>query len=481
MKKNIRIGSIVLVSVLICIGLFFLLRDTIKVMAVEMVYFVRKDIPEITVDFNDITGDMKPLHGINNGPKSGYSESEEGSGQWELDMTEVYQSLNIPFVRTHDTEYPYGQDKFIDIHCIFPDMEKNVDDPMAYNFEETDEYIASIIESGAQVIFRLGESIDHSGDNKYINPPEDYVKWAQVCEHIIRHYNEGWADGFYYDIVYWEIWNEPDNKAMWTGSIEQFYVLYRTTARYLKQVYPEIKIGGGALATTSEENIVRFLQGLKADGQNTPLDFFSWHTYTTNPDDYAVLAKAIRSILDENGYGDTESILDEWNYIENWDDLTSTVEIVNSAHGGAFIAASLITMQKSPVDFAMYYDGQYAFADIICGLYNTNGQIEPGYYAFYFFNQLYQMGKQVRMDEGLENFYCCAATGEKLGILLTNFNPKEESSVKIRLQTKNGGKNAVITRVNEWYPNGITTEEKWLFNHTVLEIKSGEVVYVELI
>lgn len=481
MKKSIKTWIMVVGGILVAAGVCVLLRGTLKVMAMEVVYFSRRDIPEITVDFNDAVGEMKPLHGINNGPKSGYVETEEASGEWKLDMTELYQSLNIPIVRTHDSEYPYGQDKFIDIHCIFPDMEKDVDDPAAYHFEESDKYIEAIVESGSQVLFRLGESIDHSGENKYINPPEDYLKWAQVCEYIIRHYNEGWADGFHYNITYWEIWNEPDNSTMWTGSMEQFYELYRTTARYLKEVYPKLKIGGGALATTDEERIGGFLQSLKADGKETPLDFFSWHTYTNNPDLYAERAALVRKLLDQNGYKNTESILDEWNYVESWDDIAGAAEMIHSQTGASFIAASLTTMQKSPIDLAMYYDGQYSLADIWCGLYDSNGQLEPGYYAFSFYNRLYQMGQQVRMDEGLDYFYCCAASGENNGMLLTNFNLAEDAqSITIRLAINGGGEHAEITRINGRHPEGITTEESWFFNHAVLEIKPGEVIYIEL-
>ena len=64
------------------------------------------------------------------------------------------------------------------------------------------------------------------------------MKWAEICEHIIRHYNEGWADGFYYNIEYWEIWNEPDNSQMWTGTPEEFYELYRVAANHLKSCFP---------------------------------------------------------------------------------------------------------------------------------------------------------------------------------------------------------------------------------------------------
>lgn len=479
MKKSRKAG-IAAAGILMTVGLCFLFRGTLKVVAVETACFSGDDIPEITVDFNDITGEMKALHGINNGPKSGWMETGAGSGEWRLDMTELYQSVNIPVVRTHDSEYPYGQDQFVDIHCIFPDMERDVDDPEAYYFEKTDKYITAIVESGAQVFFRLGESIDHSGEDKYINPPEDYTKWAKVCEHIIKHYNEGWADGFYYNIVYWEIWNEPDIDAMWTGSMEQYYELYRTTARHLKRVFPNIKIGGCALATVSKDSIQQFLSSLKSDGKETPLDFFSWHTYTNNPDSYAERAELVRKVLDENGYEKTESILDEWNYIENWDDLKGAAEVIHSTTGASFLAASLITLQKSPVDLAMYYDGQYGLADLWCGLYDSEGKTEPGYYAFFFYNRLCQLGQQVSMEEELDYIYGCAATGEKNGILLTNFSPLSNEPIIVRLKVRGGGRNVVITRINDQYPEGKVIKEKWFIHRTVMEIGAGEVIYIEI-
>ncbi len=27
-------------------------------------------------------------------------------------------------------------------------------------------------------------------------PPKDFKKWAVICEHIIRHYDENWANGY---------------------------------------------------------------------------------------------------------------------------------------------------------------------------------------------------------------------------------------------------------------------------------------------
>lgn len=60
------------------------------------------------------------------------------------------------------------------------------------------------------------------------------------------------ANGFHYDIEYWEIWNEPDNypdteeNAMWRGTKEQFFELYQVSASYLKSKFPKLKFGGYA-------------------------------------------------------------------------------------------------------------------------------------------------------------------------------------------------------------------------------------------
>ena len=435
----------------------------------------------VVVDPGNIVGQMKAVNGINNGPKSGYQEVN-GEDTWELDASEIYEELDIPMVRVHDAEYPYGQDKFVDIHCIFPDFSRDPEDADAYNFQYTDKYIAEIVESGAQVFFRLGDSIDHSGKDLYINPPEDYEKWARICEHIIRHYNQGWADGFYYGIQYWEIWNEPDNAKMWTETLEEYFELYRVTARYLKQQFQDIKIGGCGAGECSEENAEAFLKYLTSDGEKTPLDFFSWHTYTQEPDLYTEYGNGLRSILDENGYQDTEVILGEWNYVENWDEIEESGRLIQSAQGAAFTAASLICIQNSASDSAMYYDGQFVSGEAVwCGLYGENAEKRPGYYAFQFFDRLYDLGEQVKTEETADSLYCCAAADGKgnYGILLANYNAGEETPVYISLKLQGAGKHVKITRVGENHPNGDTEEHWWLWNRGNLRIEPGELLYIE--
>ncbi len=85
---------------------------------------------------------------------------------------------------------------------------------------------------GAKVFYRLGSKIEHWRKKHNTIPPKDFKKWAVICEHIIRHYTEGWANGFYMDIEYWEIWNEPDiplaHKPNWSGTDEEWIYSLKT-------------------------------------------------------------------------------------------------------------------------------------------------------------------------------------------------------------------------------------------------------------
>lgn len=438
--------------------------------------------PTLTIDFNKTVNKMKPLNGINNGPKS-HSNMQGDVIEWETDATEIYKDLDIPYVRTHDTEYPDGSDRFIDIHCIFPDMDRDPNDETAYDFSGTDEYISNIMESGAEVFYRLGESIAPSVEEAtHQYPPDDYQKWAEVCEHIISHYNDGWNDGFDYDIRYWEIWNEPDIERQWIGSIEEYYELYKVVSRHLKEVHPDIKVGGGVLASAEEDAVRAFLEAINDDGINTPLDFFSWHLYTDEPFRYTYRANLVRSLLDEYGYEDAETFADEWNYVDDWENIDTTWEKIKSSDIAAFNAACLITLQNSNVDGAMYYDGsltgQYASW---CGLYTTETDLLSGYYAFWAFAQLKKIGNQVEVtaqrDPNKYGVYACAVSGDSDMILLANTS---ENKIRFRLKSNSKKSNASAFIVNKDNPLGVEQLKQGYADEMMIEMEPWEMKLLTL-
>ena len=389
---------------------------------------------ELRIDCAQTAGSIRPLHGVNNGPLN-YGET--------VDLSAFYRELGIPLARLHDSEWP--NPSVVDIHAVFPDLSADPQRPESYRFPRTDAYVQAIVDTGTGIVYRLGESIEHTRRKYNVVPPADYGKWAAACIGIIRHYNEGWADGFHHKIRYWEIWNEPENRpAMWTGSDDDYYRLYGTAATAIKARFPELLVGGPAVGATGDvvDGRLRptaFLSGfLNYCRQNTlPLDFFSWHTYTDDPSLYAQKAQAIRRWLDENGLKQTQTHLNEWNYLpdNDWAPMLGAGQALRrqqwydrmgGAEGAAFVACVLILLQDSPVDVANLYSGDTN----PFGLFSRHGAPKKTFYAMKGFRMLLDTPQRVKVT-GTEpgRMAVCAGLDRQrsgLTILLSNFRSAEK-------------------------------------------------------
>lgn len=367
---------------------------------------------------------MKPLHGINNSPMT------YGDPLPEL------RDAGIPYVRLHDTAGAFGGTYFVDVPNIFPDFEADPDDPASYDFAYTDAYLKGLIASGVKIFYRLGVTIENHWRIKpqRIHPPRDFLRWARICAGIIRHYNEGWAGGFRYGIEYWEIWNEPENPPMWTGTREQYFELYRVTSNFLRSAFPAIRIGGYAscgfyaINRPGQSDFYKsfvdyfdaFLQYITAPETAAPLDFFSWHLYTTDPREIVLHGEFVAKKLHEYGLRETENIFNEWNSL----DLTvpHKFDVLKEMPGAGFVAAAFCLMQHAPIDKAMYYDALPSRE--YCGLYYfPSKNLTRTYYAFKAFNELFVLGTAVECAcREADELYACAATdrGGKGAALIVN-------------------------------------------------------------
>ena len=385
---------------------------------------------KINVQFNKTLGAIKPLHGVNRSPV-----------RFKADKIKELEAAGIPFVRTHDCGGAYGRSTLVDVPNIFPDFEADETSPASYDFAFTDRYLSCIVNAGAQPFFRLGVTIENNWQiHAYrIAPPKDFGKWARICEHIIRHYNEGWANGFQWEIKYWEIWNEPENPPMWQGTREQYFDLYGTAAKHLKKCFPEICVGGyagcGFYAITRQgmndfykSFIPWYEEFLKYVRQHSlPLDFYSFHLYTDDAQEIVAHAKYARERLDMAGLNKTELVFDEWNYsVIRRDAYENDFEEIKELPGAVFVAEAFCRMQGSPIDKAMYYDAEPTSG--YCGLfYYPSLHTTPTYQAFVAFNRLYKLGKQAFIDADLpDTVAALAATDGKTGLLmLVNRGPRD--------------------------------------------------------
>ena len=423
----------------------------------------------ITVDFSKTLRKMKPMHGVDNGP-------------WTCDFTAdarpFYKEAGLPIARLHDTEYPFGCGEFVDLDCIFKNFNADENDPANYNFAMTDLYIQAIVECGTKVIYRLGCTIEHQPVKVHIGPPADYAKWARIAEHIIRHYNEGWANGYHWDLRYWEIWNEPNHaeqdRKMWGGSAEDFARFYDTVSTYLKKCFPDYKIGGPAFSNPESEFVHRFFTELTKDGNHPPMDFYSWHGYIDSVEESVRRAGAADKVLQQYGYFGIESIYDEWNYVKSWGDMATNYNVIQNQKGMALDVAVMCAMQSTSCTAACYYDAQLKFAGGWCGLFkrdfskhrnggSTGVVPKKPFYAFKAFNEVYRLGAmdteaeigtqreniadQVQMEIEGEYLYGVAARsydGKKGAILVSNYRdlelPQEPHEIHFNLKGFEGKK-----------------------------------------
>lgn len=386
-----------------------------------------------TLKFKETENTFKILNATNGGP---WYNRRTDDQLWT--NFEDYKAARIPYSRNHDSSFcsTYGGPHAHDITGIFPDFSRDAEDPESYDFACTDESILSTLEAGTETFYRLGQAIEH-GVKKYGTiPPADFRKWAVICEHIIRHYNEGWADGYHLNIRYWEIWNEPDldpddstNKRTWGGTKLQFFDLYEITAKHLKQCFPELKIGGPALAG-DEVWAADFLKEMKKRG--VPIDFFSWHIYCTDPEAMTEKALRIRKLLKENGYGDAESILNEWNYVRGWTvEFIDSIKTIIGMKGAAFTAACIASAQKCDgIDMLMYYDTRPSVFNGVFDFYTCERR--KCYYPLMWYGMFYDLEGELRCNTDPDHIYtlCGRDRSGKILCMAVCYSDSDEAGAK---------------------------------------------------
>ncbi|HYW37586.1 MAG TPA: hypothetical protein VE957_05695 [Terriglobales bacterium] len=386
----------------------------------------------LRVDAGKVTGEIRSFQGLN-GPPSPLMTGLPN-------LVQQYRDLRVSQVRTHDFMGPTEIDSHFDqtnallawlipddaqrarvvqagnASIIFRDWSADPEKPESYNFGPTDKMIAAIDASAAEVYYRIGRSW---GAN--IEPPPDFAKYASVVKHIAMHYNQGWANGFHYNIRYWEFWNEPE-ALFWGGTPEQFYSLYEKTARALKSVDPALKVGGDAKAFAYDDGPYRegFIDYCVA--HKVPLDFYSWHTYadgSADPYDAVRLSRKIREILDTRGFTKAENILSKWNLTPDFTEAERAR--LHGDENAAFIGAVLSYFQDAPIDHAQFYRGDAAWM----GLFGLDGKYFKTAYTFEAMGKMLDTPQRLAV-EGTDTLGFAALAGRStdgttVQILISNY------------------------------------------------------------
>lgn len=137
-------------------------------------------------------------------------------------------------------------------------------------------FMPEALASGDQTVFH------YKGNT---TPPADHEKWrwfiGQFVQHLIARYGRDEVRQWFF-----EVWNEPNLGAesglqgvgFWSGTMQDYYELYKYTALAIKEVDPSLPVGGPA--TSNNAHITDFIRYCKDN--DVPVDFISTHHYPTD-------------------------------------------------------------------------------------------------------------------------------------------------------------------------------------------------------
>lgn len=113
-------------------------------------------------------------------------------------------------------------------------------------------------------------------------PPKDYAKWGELVYQWVKHCVERYGAAEV-EQWYWEAWNEPNLRAYWHASPEEFYKLHDYAIDAVRRALPTARVGGPEVAGSGGKFMEDFLKHVTsgtnyATGQTgTPTDFLAFH------------------------------------------------------------------------------------------------------------------------------------------------------------------------------------------------------------
>ncbi|MFH2142645.1 MAG: T9SS type A sorting domain-containing protein [Bacteroidota bacterium] len=328
---------------------------------------------EFSVDYNSAGIQLKNYFQSNG--------IDPGNSANSLNFIDHFQEMGIDYVRTHDFAIAFDHSTIVGVL----DTAYDPLDPADYYFHISDSMAANIYNAGGKIFYRLGQS--YHWDTLYSVPPVNFNKWATSAVQIIKHYNDGWNNGFNYNIDYFEIWNEPDLKEFWRGTAQEYIAFYRTVTKAIKAYNPALKVGGPAISNVFNESFINeFLDSVAT--YNLPMDFFSYHFYyLPNPYYFKLTNEYVRNKLNEYGLGGVELINTEWN-TAMFNYQFYEVFGMDDGLNAASLTNALTYMQES--DISKFF--RYSFRNYWFGLVQENGDVRYSGLAMKSFRQLYENG-----------------------------------------------------------------------------------------
>lgn len=246
--------------------------------------------------------------------------------------------------------------------------DKPAQDKLLANYETV---IKNISDAGGVVIIDLfgtpqgmGTILDKKSPPRFPSAFKGFIK-ARIRElSCDKRYN-----------VWYEVWSAPDLDDFFLGRKQEYFALYKAVAEAIKELKEEtrvfIPLGGPGSSwwfqNLDGNTIIRPQSSLIYElikfcsHYNLPLDFISWHAYSTDPKaekEITLYNKTpvvlIRDWLSYFNFDrNTPLIIDEWNYDSGGNVLPGRQE--QSFIAASFIPARLKNMYEAGLDYQLFF------------------------------------------------------------------------------------------------------------------------------
>jgi len=251
-------------------------------------------------------------------------------------------------------------------------------------------FMPQALASGPTTVFKYRSNV---------TPPRHYRQWAAFIKRLVAH----WVDRYgAREVGHWffEVWNEPNLKAFWTGRRKDYFQLYRTTVGAIKEVDPSLQVGGPA--TARDAWIDEFIDFCETG--DVAIDFVSTHHYPTD-----ALAGSRRSLLRQWAQDTRRRARGRPLYYTEWNTSSNPRDpLHDEPYAAAFVVKTLMEVSGLVEGYSFW-----AFSDIFeenyfpsvpfhggFGLMTLHGIRKPTYRAF---ELVHRLGHERLLVDGLHH------------------------------------------------------------------------------
>ncbi len=285
--------------------------------------------------------------------------------------------------------------------------------PMQISFFNIDRIFDFLLDAGMKPFVELGfmpepyastpqTTFHYKGFSSMPKKDED---WSNLITLLIEHLEERYGAA---EVRSWffEVWNEPNLRFFFDGTMKDYFHLYELTARAIKKVDARVRVGGPA---TSNNMWIPEFRAF-CEGNGVPLDFITTHHYPSDDP----LSRAGMNTENEKGPGIEEmSKLSSLSEEERKKLMEMFLHKNNNPRDVLYQTAKKVKEEAG--DYPVYYtewnaghfDTSYAAAGVAATLAYNEGLVEG--YSYWCISDIFEEmglhGLPFNNEFGLVNVY----------------------------------------------------------------------------